>query len=147
MSQVKWLGRVQKLDQVPATFVDGAITVRSAESFVESVRSRLSEPVVAIVGVPRDRDYAGVYQVMARVSGTLVITETDINPSTRFPSREDALRVAHALPADAVHSERLSDALDIAREIVGESGTILLAVSLMLVGECMLIWDVETSQI
>ena len=82
---------------------------------------------------------------MARVSGTLIITETDINPSTRFPSREDALRVAHALPADAVHSERLSDALDIAREIVGESGTILLAVSLMLVGECMLIWDVDTS--
>ena len=147
LSQVKWLGRVQKLDQKPAIFVDGSITVRSAESFVESVRSRLSEPVVAIVGVPRDRDYAGVYQVMARVSGTLVITETDINPSTRFPSREDALRVAHALPADAVHSERLSDALDIAREIVGESGTILLAVSLMLVGECMLIWDVETSQI
>ena len=147
LSQVKWLGRVQELDQMPVTFVDGAITVRSAESFVESVRSRFSEPVVAIVGVPRDRDYAGVYQVMARVSGTMIITETDINPSTRFPSREDALRAAHALPADAVHSERLSDALDIAREIVGESGTILLAVSLMLVGECMLIWDMETSQI
>ena len=147
LAQVKWFGRVQKLDQEPAIYVDGAITVPSAESFVASVRSRLSEPVAAIVGVPRDRDYSGVYQVMARVSRKLIITETDINPNTRFPLREDALRAAQALGVDARHTNSMREALDIAREIAGESGTILLAVSLMLVGETMLIWNVDTSQI
>ncbi|MCY4072616.1 MAG: Mur ligase family protein [Chloroflexi bacterium] len=147
LTRVKWFGRVQKLDQEPPIYVDGAITVPSAESFIASVRPRLSEPVTAIVGVPRDRDFSGVYQVMARVSRKLIITETDINPNTTFPSREDALRAAQALHADATHTDSLRDALDLAREFAGESGTILLAVSLMLVGECMLIWNVDTSQI
>lgn len=147
LAQVKWFGRVQKLNQEPAIYVDGAITVPSAKSFIASVRSRLSQPVAAIVGIPRDRDFAGVYQVMARVSGKLIITETDINPNTLFPPREDALRAAQVLGVDAAHTDNLREALDLAREFAGESGTILLAVSLMLVGECMLIWNVDTSQI
>lgn len=147
LTGVKWFGRVHKLGEKPAIYVDGAITVRSAQSFVESIAPRLSEPVAAIVGVPRDRDYAGVYQVMARVSNKLIITETDINPNTTFPSREEALRAAQALGADAWHTDNLSAALGASREFAGASGTILLAVSLMLVGECMLIWDVDTSRI
>ena len=34
-----------------------------------------------------------------------------------------------------------------ARSLTGESGTILLAGSLMLIGECMLLWDIDTTQI
>lgn len=147
LAQVKWLGRLQKLEHAPAIYVDGAITVRSAESFVASLESRLCEPVIAIVGIPRNRDYAGVYRVMARVSGKLIITETHINPQTRFPSREQALRAARTADADAMHADNLPEALATAREAAGKSGTILLAVSLMLVGETMLIWNVDTSRI
>lgn len=142
---VKWLGRVQKLDDEPAVYVDGAITVPSAESFVASVRERLREPVASILGVPRDRDYAGVYRVLAGVSDSLIITETDINPNTRFPPRGEALAAAQSLDKPLFHTADLPSALAIAREQAGASGTILLAVSLMLVGECMLIWDVDTS--
>ena len=127
LGAVKWLGRVQKLAEKPAVYVDGAITVPSAESFVASLSGRLSEPVLAIVGVPRDRDYAGVYAVMATVSRTLIITETDINPNTRFPAREDALRAARDLAEDAHHTRDLTQALELARARAGESGTILLA--------------------
>ena len=147
LSAVRWLGRVQQLDESPAVYVDGAITVRSAESFLASVAPRLSEPVVAIVGIPSDRDYAGVYRALATASQALIITETDINPSTRFPTPETALDAAYALTDEVFHAARLSQALALARSLAGESGTILLAVSLMLVGECMLIWDVDTSQI
>ena len=147
LAEVRWLGRVQKLDEAPAIFVDGAITVASAESFVESVERGLTEPVVSIVGIPRDRDYTGVYKVMAAVSQALIITETDINPNTRFPAPEDALAAAQGLIGDCHHAEDLSGALAIAREKAARSGTILLAVSLMLVGECMLIWNVDTTEI
>lgn len=147
LAGVRWLGRVQRLQDNPAIFVDGAITVASAESFIDSVRERLRQPVISIVGVPRDRDYPGVYGAMARVSQSLIITETDINPSTRFPAREDAIAAARALSSDLSYTEKLPKALALARELAGESGTILLAVSLMLVGECMLIWDVDTSAI
>lgn len=147
LEQVKWLGRVQQLDEKPAIFVDGAITLPSAQSFVDSVSGRLTEPVVSIVGIPSDRDYAGVYQVMARVSRSLIITETDINPSTRFPTRERAISAASRLLSDVGYREGLPAALELARDRAGEKGTILLAVSLMLVGECMLLWNIDTSAI
>ncbi len=147
LARVKWLGRAQQLDREPAVYVDGAITVPSAESFVDSLRGRLSEPVVSIVGVPSDRDYAGVYRVMASVSDALIITETDINPNTRFPQRHVALSAAEGMCGDVVHAARLPEALELARGRAGASGTILLAVSLMLVGECMLIWNIDTTTI
>ena len=147
LGAVRWFGRVQKLEQAPAIYVDGAITVRSARSFLASVEQRLSEPVISIVGVPRDRDYAGVYRAMASVSHALIITETDINPNTRFPDPETALDTACGLTDELLHSPDLPQALELARKMAGESGTILLAVSLMLVGECMLIWDVDTTAI
>lgn len=147
LGAVKWQGRAQQLEERPAIYVDGAITVASAESFIASVRKRLQAPVAAIVGVPRDRDYAGVYRVMAAASDSLIITETDINPNTRFPAREDALAAAQEASSDVAFTRELPSALSLARRRAGESGTILLAVSLMLVGECMLIWDVDTSAI
>ena len=147
LTRVKWLGRAQVLSRSPLTIVDGAITVPSAESFVESVKGRLRRPTACIVGIPRDRDYAGVYRVMAGVSDALIITETDINPSTRFPSRDEALRAADGLAGLVSHEPTLPAALKSAREISGDGGAILLAASLMLVGECMLIWDVDTTQI
>ena len=139
--------RAQKLDDKPAIYVDGAITVASAKSFVESVRNRLREPVITIVGIPSDRDYPGVYRVMSAVSQALIITETDINPNTRFPKRADAIAAARECCADLSYRKALPGALSLPRAKAGESGTILLAVSLMLVGECMLIWDVDTRAI
>ena len=147
LSRIKWPGRVQKLQDSPAVYVDGAITVRSAESFVASVRPHLVRPVTAIVGIPRDRDYAGVYAVMAKVSQALVITQTDINPNTRFPSPAAAREAAQGLDIDLHHAADLTQALRIARGITGADGAILLAVSLMLVGECMLVWKLDTSVI
>ncbi len=147
LAAAKWPGRVQQLGQSPGIYIDGAITARSARSFVDSLGSRLRAPVLSIVGVPRDRDYAGVYRVMADVSEALIITETDINPSTRFPSRDDALAAARAIIADCRYAQNLTLALELARARAGASGSILLAGSLMLIGECMLIWAVDTSEI
>ena len=147
LAAVKWLGRAQQLGQAPGIYIDGAITPRSAQSFVDSLRGRLRAPVVSIVGVPRDRDYAGVYHVMAGISDSLLLTETDINPSTRFPARDAALAAASQTGLDCQHAADLTLALDMARQRTGAGGTILLAGSLMLIGECMLIWDIDTSQL
>jgi len=147
LAQVKWLGRVQQLESNPLVYVDGAITVVSAQSFVESVESHITSPVASIVGVPVDRDYAGVYQSMANISQSLIITENHINPKTQFPARDDAITTAQAICDDVHYTDNLPDALDIARTKVGTQGTILIAGSLMIVGECMLIWDVDTSVI
>ena len=147
LAGVKWLGRAQKLDDKPAVFVDGAITTSSATAFLAGLGGRLTRPVISIVGIPRDRDYAGVYQVMAACSQALIITETDINPSTRFPEPAQALAAAEGMAERVAYAKDLPAALAAARDLAGDSGTILLAGSLMLIGECMLIWNIDTTAI
>jgi len=148
LAQVRWLGRVQEMQSSPAIYIDGAITVPSARSFVASLRPRLTEPTIGIAGIPRDRDFAGVYRELAEVCSSIILTETDINPSTVFPAREQALQAARAYVQDARHALDLPRALELAtQELAGKGGTILLAGSLMLIGECMLLWGVDTSVI
>ena len=147
LGAVTWLGRAQPLQENPTIIVDGAITEASAQSFIDSVRDRVCKPVVSIVGVPRDRNYPAVYRLMSRISQSLIITETDINPNTHFPAPEDAIAAARAVCSHVSYARDLPGALALARDEAGKSGAVLLAVSLMLVGECMLIWDIDTKLI
>lgn len=146
LAAVQWQGRAQQMEKSPRIVIDGAITPTSARSFVQSL-GPLSAPVVSIVGVPRDRDYGGVYSQMAAVSDALIITETDINPSTRFPAMQDALAAASSSCDEVRYAANLPAAFALARSLTGNSGTILLAGSLMLIGECMLLWDIDTTLI
>jgi len=147
LAQVKWLGRSQQLENNPLIYIDGAITVESATSFLAGVRPNLKSPIITIVGVPIDRDYRGVYRVMGEVSQSIIITENDINPKTKFPAPEDAIATAQAVCDDVHYTKTLPEALDIARKKAGADGTILLVGSLMLIGECMLIWEIDTATI
>ncbi len=146
LAAVQWQGRAQQLEEAPRIVIDGAITPASARSFVESLGS-LAAPVVSIVGVPRDRNYSQVYRELAAVSDALIITETDINPSTRFPAQAQALQAARRVCAEVRYAANLPAAFALARNRAGANGTILLAGSLMLIGECMLLWDIDTTVI
>jgi len=147
LAAVQWMGRMQKLQDQPPVYVDGAINVLSARSFLESVAPYLTGHVVIIAGVPTDRDYPEVYRVLAEKADTLILTDTDIHPNIHFPDAETALSAAQTVHHDVIYGGKLPDALQIAREKAGSSGVILLAVAQPLVGEAMLIWQIDTSKI
>lgn len=147
LESVVWQGRLQKLQDNPAVYVDGAINVHSAKDFLASIKHRLTHPVVTIMGVPKDRDVEGVYKVYAEASDTLIITENNIHPYIHFPEKEDSLAIAGKYHEDVSHRKILPDALKLAYEKAGKHGTILLGVAQPLVGEAMMIWDIDTRQI
>lgn len=147
LANVVWHGRLDKLQDKPAVYVDGAINVMSAKNFLESVGNRITKPLVIIAGVPQDRDVAGVYEVLAKSADALILTETDIHPNIHFPPAEEALALARQSHEDVQHAPNLPEALELAYAKSGTEGTVLLAVAQPLVGECMLIWNVDTTQI
>jgi len=147
LARVRWPGRLQKLQDNPAVYVDGAINVHSAQNFLESLRNRLTQPLISIAGVPEDRDYDGVYKILAQKSNALILTETDVHPTIHFPDAQIALDSARQYLDDVGHIPTLPQALESAYQKAGATGTILLAVAQPLVGEAMLIWQVETEQI
>ena len=130
-----WPGRVQKLQSSPDIYVDGAIHADSARSFVHSLQGRLREPVIAIVGVPDDKDYAGVYGALATVSRTLIVTETARNITLHFLKPEEAVAAARAHHNDVRFAPDFNAALDQALDLAGPRGTVLIAGTLSLVAD------------
>jgi dihydrofolate synthase / folylpolyglutamate synthase len=147
LADVVWPGRLQTMQSSPAVYVDGAITVPSAQSLVESLQGYLKDPVILIVAVPVDRDYEGVYRILAPICQTLILTETAINIKIRFPARETALETAQRYHKDILYAYGLHQAVEWAKRRAGTEGTIVLSVAQPLVGEAMLIWGKSFEQI
>jgi dihydrofolate synthase/folylpolyglutamate synthase len=147
LKAVRWPGRLQKLQESPQVFVEGAINPLSARRFLESVRSRMTQPLIIVAGVPSDRDVSGTYRVLAEAADALILTETDAHPAIHFPSAADALSIAQQFHDDVRHAPTLPDALDRAYAKAGSDGTVLLAVAQPLVGEAMQHWNVDTETI
>ncbi len=147
LRSVRWAGRMQKLQDHPAVYVDGATTVIAAEAMIESLKSVLTSPVISIVATPEDRDTAGVYRVMSRISQHMILTANDINPKVRFPEAEIALNTARQFTDQVEHIERLQPALNRAKALAGDTGTILMAVAQPVVGEAMLLYGLTFEQI
>lgn len=147
LAEVRWYGRLQKLQDAPAVYVDGAINVRSARDFISSLRQRLTAPLVIVMAVPIDRDVEGVYRVYAQAADHLIITENHIHPYIHFPDKIASLALARHYHPDVAHRLILPDAMTLAYEKAGESGTILLGVAQPLVGEALIMWDIEMGQI
>jgi dihydrofolate synthase/folylpolyglutamate synthase len=140
LADVMWPGRCQKLQDKPTVFIDGAINAESAESFVESVRDHLRPPVVAVVCVPEDKDYLGVFKVMGAVSQTMIITETARNPSLHFLDSQSALNAARQFNANVSYAPNVQTAVDSALKQAGTDGTVLLAGTQSLLADAMQIW-------
>lgn len=113
---LQWPGRCEIVSRDPLTIVDGAIHRDSAAYLASVVRSLglgADARIAAIVGVPKDKDYAGVIETLAAVASRILVTRPDVS-HLAFP--EDALDVAKRYCPDASESyPLLADALEALR--------------------------------
>ncbi|MCU0514298.1 MAG: Mur ligase family protein [Anaerolineae bacterium] len=144
LASVRWPGRLHRLQRAPDVYVEGAITEKAVRGCLESLATRATRPYVIIAGVPRDRDYPTIYRLLAAAADHLILTETTIHPNIHFPEAATALATARQFQPAAQHRPTLPEALALAHTLAGTTGTILLAVAQPLVGEAMLLWQVDT---
>lgn len=137
LERVQWPGRCQRLATAPDVYVDGAINIHSAASFIESVRSRLYAPVVTVLAVPLDRDVAAVYSQFAPVSDALILTTSPRNITIKFPDAIAAVRLAATLHDDVSWADNVADAITAASARAGSTGTVLLALAQPAIGDAM----------
>ena len=147
LQSVFWPGRCQKLQDHPVVYVDGAHNTTSAPLFIESVRERLTEPVITVLAVPTDRDYKAVYPMYAEISDALVITQSTRNITISFPDEATALPVARQFHQDVTYRPDMAEALQLALQKAGPEGTVLLAIAQPAIGDTMVVYGLEFEQI
>jgi len=147
LQNVVWPGRCQKLQDNPAVYIDGAINVVSAELFIESVRDRLTQPVVALLAVPTDRDYDAVYRLFGEISDAFVLTQTERNITIHFPDEATALAAASPYSDDVQYQPDIPSAIDAAIQRAGQDGTVLMSVAQPAVGDAMAYYGLLYEQI
>ena len=147
LANVVWPGRLQKLQDSPPVYIDGATTVVAVRSVLQSLEGRLTKPLITIVATPVDRNYDGVYQILGEVSDALILTENNISINVHFPPREVALAAARKYSADVSYADNLAAAMEIAVPKAGSTGSILMAVAQPVVGEAMQLWGLSFEQI
>jgi len=148
LADVRWPGRLHKLQDSPAIYVDGVTTIIAARSVLQTLDDiRYSPPLITIAATPVDRDYAGVYRVLGPASDALILTENNISPNVRFPEPDVALAAARGTNEDVSYAPNLSAALDMAKAKAGPDGTILIAAAQPVVGEAMQLWGLSFEQI
>lgn len=143
LEHVFWPGRCQKLQDSPAVYIDGAINPLSAKSFVDSVRDFLTQPVVAVLAVPYDRDLDGVGKIFAQISQTIILTQTDRNVAIPFPAPDKALGVVKQFHDDVYFVPTVAEAIDLAKQHATTDGTVLMSVAQPAIGDAMYYYDLH----
>lgn len=147
LEMVFWPGRAHRLRESPAVYVDGAINVESARSFIKSVENRLTSPVMTVLAVPTDRDVRGVYGVFAPISDALIVTQTGRNITINFPDEAEAVQIASELHGDVAWAATVAQAVEMAVERAGDSGTVIMALAQPAIGDLMAHYGLEFEQI
>jgi len=140
LADVHWPGRLQKLQDAPAVYVDGAINRESAQLLVDSIRDHLTEPVISILAVPDDKDYDGVFQALGAISNEIILTETPRNPRLHFLEPSAALAAASKYNPHVSHVPGLQSAVEQARSRAGQHGTILIVGTQSIIADAMELW-------
>lgn len=147
LANVIWPGRLQQLQDEPAVYLDGAINAASAASMVRSLEGRLSDPVVAIIGVPDDKDYVGVYKEIGLISDSVIITETERNVTLHFPQEDIAVNAMRRFNDAVTHTKSLKEAVRLATGTAGTTGTVLIIGTQSIVADAMILWGFSYEQI
>lgn len=133
LGSVSWPGRFELIARRPDTYVDGAHNVDSMARLVETLQGVAGDRALAIVfGAARDKDLAGMLREIGVLNATLVATSSH-NPRATNPAALSEL--ARSAGVEAHAAGELTEALDLARALVGLAGVVCVTGSLYVVAE------------
>ena len=135
LAKTKWPGRLEIIARQPLVIVDGAHNPDSAKSLAREIAplARITKPVF-VVACSQDKDIAGLLAPLASMAKCLVLTR--YTKSLRSATTE---QLSQALPlgvvATVIEEPDPIKAKDIAIQLAGPSGVVVITGSLFLVGE------------
>lgn len=112
LSQLNWPGRQEIISSDPFIMLDASINRVNAESVKETLKNMDFSKVATIIGIPDDKDFLGVAEVMADISGKIILTRSS-NPHYIFTEKQ--IDKLEQKGIKAIYTNSLSEALNLAR--------------------------------
>ena len=114
LSETEWPGRMEVISADPFMMLDACINSASCRN-VKDVLSHLHiEEATVIIGIPNDKDYAGVIREMNAVAGKILLTESQ-NPHYIFTDEQCAVMEKENI--QTVWTNSVEAAIDKAKEL------------------------------
>lgn len=99
LSLLHWPGRMEVLRSEPFVLLDACINAASCENIKEVLRHLGIGDCTAIVGIPEDKDYAGVVRSMKDMASRILLTKSG-NPHYHFSQKQQEVLAQEEIPAE-----------------------------------------------
>lgn len=135
LAETPGAGRLELVWTSPRILLDGAHTPDSVEALMRAIGSHMRyDSMVAIVGVPADKDVDGILDRIAIGADKVIFTKAQNNPRAADPEDlERRFRERHGKMTQVCRT--LKDAINAANRAVGRDDLIVITGSFYLVGE------------
>ncbi len=133
LAAVRHPGRLEEVGAAPAILLDGAHNPHGARALGEALASRPERPRVLVVAASADKDLAGLLAPLVAQVEAVIATRYDQPRAATPEALADLARAAGA--ADVAAAPDVAGAIAAARARAGADGLVVVAGSLLLVGE------------
>lgn len=99
LSLLHWPGRMEVLHSDPFVLLDACINSASCENVKDVLRHLGIQNCTVIVGIPEDKDYAGVVRSMNDVAARIILTRSG-NPHYHFSKNQQETLVQEGISAE-----------------------------------------------
>ena len=99
LSAIRHPGRMELLRSDPFVLLDACINSASCENVKEVLRHLGIQNCTVIVGIPEDKDYAGVVRSMRDMTGRIILTKSG-NPHYHFSQKQQKVLAREEIPAE-----------------------------------------------
>ena len=99
LSLLHWPGRMEVLRSDPFVLLDACINSASCENVKEILRHLEIQNCTVIVGIPEDKDYAGVVRTMNDVAARIILTKSG-NPHYHFSKNQQKALAQEGISAE-----------------------------------------------
>ena len=104
--KLNWPGRMEVISKTPFILLDACINEASCENVLKVLKHLKIKDAVVIVGIPDDKDYAGVVRAMKNVASDIILTKSQ-NPHYVFTKRQQ-----ERLAVDGIYAEWTESVVD-----------------------------------
>lgn len=143
LAGLRFPGRMHVLERCPRILIDGAINRESGAYAAEMIATLRPEKLVLVMGLPDDKDVAGLAASLGGEAATVIVTPAE-NPHLRYADAAAVRAALRRTSSIVIDCRSFEEAIALAEELAGRSGMVAVIGTQSLVADALRHYGVPT---